>query len=110
MKPYARLNLANAAVLAGVCLAGLALAYGWERIFPSSTTAPRLQAAPDGNQVPMFREIRTPQGTLLEMRVAVDPLGIGLHELQTCYVWRDAVVTGSASISCPQAPAPHPGE
>jgi hypothetical protein len=67
------------------------------------------QTAADLNAAPAVREIVTPHGTLLEMRVPTDPFALGIVEHQLCYVWRDAQMR-TASISCPNAPLPAAGD
>jgi hypothetical protein len=105
MKPYRRLTASNLITLVSLCAAGLFASAWWEqrqqRSGSSSTrsTAGQLVA-------PVFREMVTAHGNLLEMRVPVDPLRTGINDVQICYIWRDATV-GSASLSCPGETVPH---
>jgi hypothetical protein len=62
-----------------------------------------MAVAADLDRPPTFREINTPQGTLLEVRFPVDQLGVGFVETQVCYVWRDAALQ-TASLACPGQP------
>jgi len=98
MKPYRRITLVNVAVLVALCAAGLAASVWWEQRQAPAAAATRQHV---GEIVqPVFREMVTPHGNLLEVRVPVDPLQIGVSSIQICYVWRDAS-TGGASLSCP---------
>lgn len=67
-------------------------------------TARAASVATDLSRPPTFREIDTPQGTLLEVRFPVDQLGVGFVETQVCYVWRDAALQ-TASLACPGQPS-----
>ncbi len=97
MRPYRRISLSSLAVLIGVLGLGLGASSWWE----SQKIAKRQQEfAALPLLGPVVREMITPEGNLLEVRIPVDPLQVGAStDVQTCYVWRDARVS-SASLSC----------
>lgn len=97
MKPYRRITASNAITLVAVCAAGLFASAWWAE---RQQAQARPMAVVGEIDQPVFREMATPHGTLLEMRVPVDPLQVGVNSVQVCYIWRDALSPG-ASLSCP---------
>ena len=100
---HRRVSLPALATLVGLLGVGLAASAWWEL----RQQEQRAKSFPAEQLVgPVVREIVTPQGTVLEVRMPVDPLRIGITEVQTCYVWRDAR-TPSASMSCVSPTTPN---
>lgn len=105
-KPYRRFTASNVITLASLCAAGLFASAWWaQRQQAQAASAPAVAEIVQ----PVFREMATPHGTLLEMRVPVDPLQVGVTSVQICYVWRDAL-SDSASLSCPGESWPQVGD
>lgn len=96
MTPYRRISFRSLATLVVVLGAGLAASSWWEH---SKVTQRQQAFAALPLSGPVVREIATAEGTMLEVRMPVDPMRLGVTEVQTCYVWRDARVA-SASMSC----------
>lgn len=104
MKPYNRISLTSLATLVGVLGLGLGASSWWEHQ-KQTERQERFAALPLAG--PVVREIITPEGTMLEVRVPVDPLQVGAStDVQTCYVWRDARAPG-ASLSCVSPTTPN---
>jgi hypothetical protein len=101
---HRKVSLPALATLVGLLGVGLAASAWWEL----REQEQRDKAFPPSEQLvgPVVREIVTPAGTVLEVRIPVDPLRIGITEVQTCYVWRDAQ-TPSASMSCVSPTVPN---
>lgn len=94
--PYQRITLRSMVTLVAALGLGLAASAWWE-LREQDQRAKAMAAVP--LQGPVMREIVTPQGTVLELRMPVDQMRLGITEVQTCYIWRDAQVL-SASMSC----------
>lgn len=104
MKPYHRISFTSLATLVGILGLGLAASSWWEH---QKQTNRQQQFAALPLSGPVVREIVTPEGNLIEVRVPVDPMQVGAStEVQTCYVWRDARAPG-ASISCVSPTTPN---
>lgn len=101
--PYRRISVRSLAALVAILAAGLAASTWWEHR-QQSQRAQAAQALPLGG--PVIRETATAEGTILEVRMPVDPWRLGTTEVQTCYVWRDARVT-TASLSCVSPTTPN---
>lgn len=99
MSTAPRLRVILVGLAAGAALVGY---LAWASGQPAPVRDPLVR--PALADPPVTREIHTRYGTLVEMRVPTDAAGLGVVELQTCYVWRDAQHP-SASISCPAPPA-----
>jgi hypothetical protein len=102
MKPYNRVSARSLVILVAALGAGLAAATWWE-MRQQAQRPPTYIEQP--LVAPVFRAMPTAEGTLLELRIPVDPLQLGVTTTRICYVWRDANVA-SASLSCPGDDAP----
>lgn len=102
MRPYQRINVKNVAALLLICAAGLAFAVvinsDRHQSAARSTSAFTQETTPN-----VTKTTALPEGDLLQIQIPHDPLGLGINEVQTCWVWRDAKLQ-TASLSCP-APA-----
>lgn len=103
MTPYRRLSARSLVILVAVLGAGLAASSWWE-LRQQDQRSQAFSALPLVG--PVVREIVTPEGNMLEVRMPVDQMRLGISEVQTCYVWRDAR-TPSASLSCVSPTTPN---
>jgi hypothetical protein len=106
MKPYRRLSASNLITLGALCTAGLFASAWWDQRQQQHSATRSTHTSGGYLAAPVFREMVTAHGNLLEMRVPVDPLQTGASDVQICYVWRDAT-SGSASLSCPGETVPN---
>lgn len=103
MTPYRRISLRSLITLVALLGLGLAVSSWWE-YRKQTERAQAFAALPLSG--PVIRETATAEGTMLEIRMPVDQMRLGVTEVQTCYVWRDAKVT-SASMSCVSPTTPN---
>jgi len=97
VKPYSRVSVRSLVILVTGLGVGLAASALWEQ-YRRGQRPPTYIEQP--LVAPVFRAMPTAEGTLLELRIPVDPLQLGVTTTRICYVWRDANVA-SASLSCP---------
>ena len=103
MKPYRHISIPSLVALVAIMGAGLAASSWWEH---QQTTKRQQAFSALPLSGPEIRETATAEGTMLEVRMPVDQIRIGLTEIQTCYVWRDAK-TSTASLSCVSPTTPN---
>ena len=102
MRPYRRITMKNVGVLVLLCASGLAFAAYLQQ---KDTKFHGAVQAPSGTMETPYVSSKAvmEEGELLQVQVPHDPLAIGITEIQTCWVWRDAKLS-TASISCPAPP------